>query len=79
MEELWAIAARLGYSAQFIPQFKWSMDDDHTPFLRRGIRAVDVIDFDYPYWHTVQDTADKVSPDSLERVGRVMKTWLERK
>ncbi len=79
MDELWAIAARLGYSTQFIPQFKWSMDDDHTPFLRRDIRAVDMIDFDYPYWHTVQDTADKVSPDSLERVGRVMKTWLERK
>ncbi len=78
MEELWAIGARLGYK-QFIPQFKWSMDDDHTPFLIRGIRAVDVIDFDYPYWHTIQDTADKVSADSLERVGRVMKTWLEGK
>jgi hypothetical protein len=76
MEELWAIAARLGYT-QFIPKFKWSMDDDHTPFLQRGIRAVDIIDFDYPYWHTIQDTADKVSPDSLERVGRVMKMWLE--
>lgn len=76
-EELWAIAARLEYSKQFISQFKWSMDDDHTPFLKRGIRAVDMIDFDYPYWHTTQDTADKVSPDSLERVGRVMKTWLE--
>ncbi len=78
-EQLWGIAARLGYSKQFIPQFKWSMDDDHTPFLERGIRAVDMIDFDYPYWHTVQDTADKVSPDSLERVGRVMQTWLEGK
>ncbi len=78
-EELWAIASKLGYSKQFIPQFKWSMDDDHTPFLQRGIRAVDMIDFDYPYWHTLQDTADKVSADSLERVGRVMKAWLEGK
>ncbi len=78
-EQIWGIAARLGYSKQFIPQFKWSMDDDHTPFLERGIRAVDMIDFDYPYWHTVHDTADKVSPDSLERVGRVMQTWLEGK
>lgn len=78
-EDLWGIAAKLGYAKQFIPEFKWSMDDDHTPFLRRGIAAVDMIDFDYPYWHTIQDTADKVSPDSLERVGRVMKTWLERK
>jgi len=76
-EQLWGIAARLGYAAQFIPQFKWSMEDDHTPFLERGIRAVDMIDFDYPYWHTTQDTADKVSADSLERVGRVMQMWLE--
>ncbi len=76
-EELWGIAGRLGYSQQFIPQDKWSMSDDHTPFLQRGIRAVDIIDFDYPYWHTTQDTADKCSPDSLERVGRVLQTWLE--
>ena len=76
-EQLWGIAAQLGYSQEFIPQEKWSMDDDHTPFLQRGIRAVDMIDFDYPYWHTIQDTADKVSGASLERVGRVLQTWLE--
>ncbi len=75
--QLWGIAASLGYSAQFIPQYKWSMEDDHTPFLERGIRAVDIIDFDYPYWHTTQDTADKVSAASLERVGRVLQVWLE--
>jgi glutaminyl-peptide cyclotransferase len=76
-ETLWGIAAKLGYSKNFIPQMKWSMDDDHTPFLKRGIRAIDVIDFDYPYWHTTQDTADKVSGASLESVGRVLQTWLE--
>ena len=76
-EELWKIAARLGYAQQFIPEFKWNMEDDHTPFLRRGIRAIDIIDFDYPYWHTTQDTADKVTGASLERVGRVLQTWLE--
>lgn len=78
-EQLWGIAARLGYSAQFVPQYKWSMSDDHSPFLEKGIRAVDLIDFDYPYWHTVEDTADKCSPESLERVGRVLQTWLESK
>lgn len=36
-----------------------------------------VIDFDYPYWHTIEDTCDKVSPESLERVGRVLEEWLE--
>jgi Zn-dependent M28 family amino/carboxypeptidase len=76
-EKLWGIAAQLGYSDSFIPQFKWNMTDDHTPFLQRGIRAIDIIDFDYPYWHTVQDTADKVSAASLERVGRVVQTWLQ--
>lgn len=76
-EKIWGIAASLGYSKQFIQEYKWPMDDDHTPFLQRGIRAVDMIDFDYPYWHTTQDTADKVSPNSLERVGRTLQTWLE--
>jgi Zn-dependent M28 family amino/carboxypeptidase len=77
-EQIWSIATQLGYTRQFVPEFKWSMSDDHTPFLERGIRAVDLIDFDYPYWHTTQDTADKCSPASLERVGRVLKTWLEK-
>lgn len=76
-EQLWNIAAELGYRQWFIPEFRWSMTDDHTPFLQKGIRAVDIIDFDYPPWHTTQDTADKVSAASLERVGRVMEVWLE--
>jgi Zn-dependent M28 family amino/carboxypeptidase len=76
-EKLWSLAAHLGYSAYFIPQVKWPITDDHIPFLRRGYAAVDVIDFDYPYWHTTQDTADKVSAVSLERVGRVLQTFLE--
>lgn len=74
---LWQIAEQLGYRQWFIPEFKWSMSDDHTPFLQKGIRAVDLIDFDYPSWHTTQDTADKVSAESLERVGRVLEEWVE--
>ncbi len=77
MDQVWSIASQLGYEAQFIPEYKWSLMDDHIPFLKRGIRAVDIIDFDYPYWHTTQDTADKVSPESLERVGRVLEKLLE--
>ncbi len=74
---LWAIAAELGFGDAFIPQLKYTMIDDHVPFARRGIPAVDIIDFDYPYWHTVEDTADKASPDSLYRVGRTLEVWLE--
>ena len=76
-DAIWATAARLGYGSYFIPQPKWAMIDDHTPFLRRGLAAVDVIDFDYAYWHTGGDTADKVSAASLERVGRTLEAYLE--
>jgi Zn-dependent M28 family amino/carboxypeptidase len=76
-QHLWEIAATLGYTQTFISEYRWTMYDDHVPFAQRGIPAVDIIDFDYPYWHTTQDTPDKVSPESLERVGRVLEVWLE--
>jgi Zn-dependent M28 family amino/carboxypeptidase len=52
------------------------MLDDHTPFVQAGIPAVDIIDFDYPYWHTVQDTPDKVSAESLDTVGETLFIWV---
>lgn len=76
-DRIWEIATRLGYQDFFISAEKWAMLDDHTPFLARGIPAVDIIDFDYPYWHTTQDTADKVSPEALLRVGRVLQALLQ--
>jgi len=45
--------------------------DDHVPFLRAGIPAVDLIDFDYPEWHTLRDTPDRCAAASLEAVGRL--------
>ena len=74
---IWSVAAQLGYAPYFIPVPRYAMLDDHTPFAQAGIPAVDIIDFDYPYWHTVADTADKVSPASLEHVGRTLKAFLE--
>lgn len=74
---LWQIAADLGYGDFFIPELRHTMIDDHLPFARQGLVAVDIIDFDYPYWHTVEDTADKASPDSLLHVGRTLEVWLE--
>ncbi len=73
---IWKQAADLGDQQQFIPAPKYSMEDDHTPFLEAGIPAVDIIDFDYPYWHTSQDTVDKVSSKSLQIVGDVIRAWL---
>lgn len=76
-QAIWSVAAELGY-ASFIPQERFSMLDDHTPFLQRGYRAVDIIDFDYPFWHTTADTLDKISAASLEAVGRTLEEWLHR-
>ncbi len=75
-KSIFAEAQRLGYSANIIPQPRYSMTDDHTPFLQRGYPAVDLIDFDYPYWHTLADTCDKISGMSMERVGKTLAAWL---
>jgi glutaminyl-peptide cyclotransferase len=48
------------------------IDDDHVPFLQAGISAIDIIDLDYPAWHTPEDTLDKVSVASLQAVGDVI-------
>lgn len=76
-DEIWETAARNGYGGQFINRDKYAMEDDHIPFQQIGIPAVDLIDFDYPYWHTRKDTADKVSEESLEAVRQVLFTWLK--
>lgn len=74
---IWSVAAGLGYGDYFVAELKYSMLDDHTPFARLGIPAVDIIDFDYPYWHTTEDTLDKISAESLEHVGRTLEYLLE--
>jgi Iap family predicted aminopeptidase len=74
--EIWSTAEKLGYADKFINEEKYSMEDDHTPFLEAGIPAVDLIDFDYPYWHTTQDTPDKVSAESLQAVGDTLLNWI---
>lgn len=76
MEQIWQQARNLGYENIFIPEYKHSMLDDHTPFIEAGIPAVDLIDFDYPYWHTTSDTLDKVSPESLKSIGDTLTAWL---
>ncbi len=75
--DIWDIAHTLGYEDYFISEVRHSMLDDHTPFIQAGIPAVDIIDFDYQYWHTTQDTLENVSAISLERVGRTLETYFE--
>jgi glutaminyl-peptide cyclotransferase len=74
---IWAVAHELGYGESFPQKIRFHMTDDHIPFMRKGIPAVDLIDFDYPYWHTVSDTLDKVSAESLEKIGRTLQEYLE--
>ncbi len=62
------IAEKLGLKA-FVKEKGLAIYDDHIPLLDRGIPTIDLIDFDYPYWHTVSDTPDKCSPQSLREVG----------
>ena len=75
-DQIWSSATRLGFSQQFIDRAGYSILDDHTPFLEAGIPALDIIDFDYPFWHTTADTADKISATSLQIVGKVLTSWL---
>jgi hypothetical protein len=75
-DEIWHAAAQAGHQDVFIAEEKYSMLDDHTPFLQAGIPAVDIIDFDYPYWHTTQDTPDKIAAASLQAVGETLLKWI---
>ena len=70
---IWDVADSLGYSAAFPRQLS-GIEDDHFPFLKAGVRAVDLIDFESQttFWHTAQDTMDKLDPHSFEIVGAVV-------
>ena len=70
-DTVWASAARLGHQATFLSD-ETTIDDDHMPFVRAGIPSVDIIDLDYPAWHTAQDDLDRVSARSLQIVGDVV-------
>jgi glutaminyl-peptide cyclotransferase len=72
---IWAAARRLN-RPEFVDDTTM-VEDDHLPFIEAGVPAVDIIDLEYPdetmrYWHTAEDTLDKVSPKSLQVVGDVL-------
>ncbi len=68
---VWKTAADLGVIS-FIDSVKYTVADDHLPLQSAGVPAIDIIDIDYPEWHTEFDTPDKCSAQSLENVGRVL-------
>jgi glutaminyl-peptide cyclotransferase len=67
---IWQTGKELGYGSQFVNDTEGVGDDDHSPFLKAGVDAVDLIQLStYQYWHTKDDTLDKVSAKSLQIVG----------
>lgn len=68
---VWAAAGRLGHRAAFSNELT-TIEDDHIPFLRAGVPAVDIIDLENPTWHTARDTIEFVTQRSLQIVGDVV-------
>lgn len=75
VERLWTGAAKVNAPA-FIKGVRHNVYDDHVPFIEAGIAAVNVIDFDYPAWHTAGDDLTQVAPGSLGQVGRTFLWYL---
>ena len=78
VERVWRTAADMGYGNVFIPASTYEITDDHLPLLDKGLRVIDVIDLDYAYHHTVDDTIDKLSARSLKIVGDVAWKLIQR-
>jgi glutaminyl-peptide cyclotransferase len=68
---VWATARTLGHAAHFLDE-PFPVEDDHMHFVKAGVPSVDLIDLDYPAWHTAGDTLDKVSARSVQIVGDVV-------
>jgi len=75
---IWDTAAQLGYKNNFVNEGYPITGDDHFSFIRRGVAGCDLIDFSVPYWHTPQDTLDKIDSKSLAIVGQVLAATLPR-
>jgi hypothetical protein len=76
VRRVWSTARRLGVH-EFVARQKHAVRDDHLPLnYIAEIPTIDIIDFDYPPWHTREDTPEKCSPLSLAKVGWVVREWL---
>lgn len=75
VRDVWGVAASLR-SRVFVNDFGRRVLDDHLPLNEAGIPTIDIIDFDYPRWHTTGDVPEACSGASLAQVGRVLTSWL---
>lgn len=76
LREFYLNAAKIGLRETFPMVPGPIIEDDHIPLNEAGLPTIDLIDFDYPYWHTQKDTVDKCSPDSLGKVGFALESWI---
>jgi hypothetical protein len=75
VDEIWSVARSL-QAKSFVFRMGREVTDDHIALNEVGIRTVDLIDFEYPYWHKADDLPEHCSAESLEQVGRVVTAWL---
>ena len=75
MREVWGVARELDARAFRVREGREVMDD-HLALNRAGIPTIDLIDFNYPFWHKADDLPENCSPESLAEVGRVVTGWL---
>jgi glutaminyl-peptide cyclotransferase len=78
VREFYLNAAKIGLRDTFPMNYGPVIEDDHIPLNEAGLPTIDLIDFDYRYWHTQKDTPDKCSPESLGKVGMALESWLLR-
>ncbi len=78
VRDVWSVAKGLGVKQFRDRMGQVAVQDDHLPLYNAGIPAIDVIDFDYPHWHTSHDLPENCSAESLEAVGKVITAWLNK-
>jgi hypothetical protein len=76
-DAVWKAASEAGESAVFQAGSGPDIGDDQVPIARLGIPSIDLIDFNYAYWHQLADTTDKCSPDSLDAVGKSLEQYVQ--
>ena len=76
VNEIWSTAGRIGVK-EFVPRARFDIQDDHLPLRNTAkIPTCDIIDFNYPAWHTMDDTPRRCAPSSLAKVGYVIYEWM---
>jgi hypothetical protein len=75
---LYQHAATIGLASTFPNEYGPEIEDDHVPLNEAGLPTIDLIDFTYKPWHTLADTPDKCSAESLGKVGKLLESWLHK-